>query len=333
MKKISQYFDGLKKNLFLYLSSIENLFCVVLLAYSIVALIENIFVWISSRDFINSLDCFFNSVLVIISGIITATFRTLNHILINFIVNVTLILYTYYLYYYNVKISGSITFIVLQAIFLLLILLIVIIWLRRKSTFKKSLFANKEMDTENTKIKEIYKWYHLQLTLCHAQILVAILSQFTYMNIMISIIYGSNVGSPFDLLKYIPWPSVLLCIIALIMIKGVREESKCKMIIFYIANFTLYIYYICVLIIEINILTSQTSQGNSEYIIFILERKIDIVLVIISIFITTFTIINSIICHKNFGQDLKDYLLKEELKPFRESYDYKDDLDDYHERT
>uniref|UniRef100_U9URL7 Uncharacterized protein n=1 Tax=Rhizophagus irregularis (strain DAOM 181602 / DAOM 197198 / MUCL 43194) TaxID=747089 RepID=U9URL7_RHIID len=265
MKKISQYFDGLKKNLFLYLSSIENLFCVVLLAYSIVALIENIFVWISSRDFINSLDCFFNSVLVIISGIITviiATFRTLNHILINFIVNVTLILYTYYLYYYNVKISGSITFIVLQAIFLLLILLIVIIWLRRKSTFKKSLFANKEMDTENTKIKEIYKWYHLQLTLCHAQILVAILSQFTYMNIMISIIYGSNVGSPFDLLKYIPWPSVLLC--------SRRIKMYCK----YDEN-----------------------------------------------------------CHMNFGQDLKDYLLKEELKPFRESYDYKDDLDDYHERT
>ncbi|PKK57405.1 hypothetical protein RhiirC2_798093 [Rhizophagus irregularis] len=52
-----------------------------------------------------------------------------------------------------------------------------------------------------------------------------------------------------------------------------------------------------------------------------------------SSFITIITIINSIICHINFGKGLKGYILKEELEPFKESYDYEDDLDDYHKRN
>ncbi|PKK57406.1 hypothetical protein RhiirC2_798094 [Rhizophagus irregularis] len=70
------------------------------------------------------------------------------------------------------------------------------------------------MDIE---IKEIYKWYHLQLTLCHAQILVAIFTQFTNLSLTISII-DYNVESPLDLLAYLPWPNIFLCIIALTMI-------------------------------------------------------------------------------------------------------------------
>ncbi|PKC01799.1 hypothetical protein RhiirA5_504421 [Rhizophagus irregularis] len=269
MKRISQHFD----ELILYLSSIENLICVIIFANSIVALIENIFVWIRSRDFIeiavvNSLEYFFNSVLVIISGFITATFKTLNHILIYFIVNVAFILRTYYL-------------------------------------------------------------------VMSREILVAMFSEFTYISLLVTK-YGYNVENPFEILKYLPWPNILSCIIALIMIKGVREESNRIMIIFYIANCILVIYFICALTVTIEsiLLTLKEYKENYDYYKYIIELEIDIVLCVISYFITVITMINSIICHKNFGKGLKEYLLKEELKPFRESYDYKDDLDNlYHERN
>ncbi|GET51451.1 hypothetical protein GLOIN_2v618031 [Rhizophagus irregularis DAOM 181602=DAOM 197198] len=265
-------FRKFKNNFLPNLSLIETLFCVIILANSIVALIETIDVWIR-KDFIR------------------ATFRTLNHILIYFIVNVIFILKTYYGYFLT-KFSRSIAFIVLKAIFLLLILLVVIIWLCRE---RKSLFvivnSNRIMNTE---IKEIYKWYHLQLTSCHLQILVAMFSEFTYISLLVRK-YGYDVENPLEILKYLPWPNILSCIIALIMIKGVREESNRIMIVTYLFRLILYS--------------------------------------IISIFLITITMINSIICHNKFGKGLKDYLLKEELEPFKESYYYKDDLDDYYERT
>ncbi|POG82790.1 hypothetical protein GLOIN_2v618031 [Rhizophagus irregularis DAOM 181602=DAOM 197198] len=122
-------FRKFKNNFLPNLSLIETLFCVIILANSIVALIETIDVWIR-KDFIR------------------ATFRTLNHILIYFIVNVIFILKTYYGYFLT-KFSRSIAFIVLKAIFLLLILLVVIIWLCRE---RKSLFvivnSNRIMNTE-----------------------------------------------------------------------------------------------------------------------------------------------------------------------------------------
>ncbi|PKY56291.1 hypothetical protein RhiirA4_476479 [Rhizophagus irregularis] len=235
-------FRKFKNNFLPNLSLIETLFCVIILANSIVALIETIDVWIRKDNFIeialvDSLDCFFYSVLVITSGTITATFRTLNHILINFIVNVTFILKTYYL-------------------------------------------------------------------VMSREILVAMFSEFTYISLLVRK-YGYNVENPLEILKYLPWPNILSCIIALIMIKGVREESNLSK--------------------EISV-----NPNNARRII---QMKIDIVLSIISIFLITITMINSIICHNKFGKGLKDYLLKDELEPFKESYYYKDDLDDYYERT
>ncbi|PKY61433.1 hypothetical protein RhiirA4_486410 [Rhizophagus irregularis] len=298
-------FRKFKNNFLPDLSFIETLFCVIILANSIVALIETIDVWIRKDVIgvavIDSLDYFFYSVLVITSGIITATFRTLNHILINFIVNVAFILKTYYGYFFA-NLSNSITFIVLKAIFLSLTLPIVAIWIRRK---KKSLF-----------------------------ILVAMFAQYTYTSIL-AIKYHYNVTNPFEILKYLPFPNILSCIIALMMIKGVREESNRIMIVTYLIRLTLYGYYIYVIIraskeMSVKKASKKISLFDAKTII---EMKIDIVLSIISIFLITITMINSIICHNKFGKGLKDYLIKEELEPFKESYNYKDDLDDYYERT
>jgi hypothetical protein len=76
MDSISKYFDKFKNNFFPNLSFVEILFFVVILANSIVTLIGIIFIWIKSRGgmevaVVDSLDYFFNSILIIISGIIT----------------------------------------------------------------------------------------------------------------------------------------------------------------------------------------------------------------------------------------------------------------------
>ncbi|UZO27158.1 uncharacterized protein OCT59_019364 [Rhizophagus irregularis] len=322
MEKISQYFDEFKKNFLPYLR--ENLICIIIITNSFAVLVGNIFVWIIKRNNIERalvyiLEFFFNSMLVITSGIITATFRTINHIMIYFFVNVTLIVYIYFIYYYLERISSSLAFVGLHTI--LLILLIVSTWICREG---KSLFViinpNKEIDT---KIRKIYMWYYLQLTLCHAQILAAMFSVDTYISI-----YRTDVNSPIDLWKCIPWPSILLCIIALIMIKGVRNESKNIMIVFYLISLTLCVYYTYNLIADSKVLTSQEKYVSG----YILETTINLNLDVNSFFITIITMINSIICHKNFGKGLKDYILKDELKDFKESYKFKDDLDEYYKR-
>ncbi|POG82794.1 hypothetical protein GLOIN_2v618094 [Rhizophagus irregularis DAOM 181602=DAOM 197198] len=137
------------------------------------------------------------------------------------------------------------------------------------------------------------------------------------------------VENPFDLLRYVTWPNVLLCLIVIMMIKGVREESGCIMLLFYIASFILYGFYVYISIDAIKVLTSQDYLDNPGYI---LEKKIDLIVNIISFCITTITMINSIICHKNFGAEkkFKDHLLNDELKHFKESYYYKDDIDEYY---
>lgn len=72
-------------------------------------------------------------------------------------------------------------------------------------------------------ILEIYKGYNRQKILCHAQILVALCSQFTYIALMIE--DETIVENPFDLLRYVTWPNVLLCLIVIMMIKGVNNSN------------------------------------------------------------------------------------------------------------
>jgi hypothetical protein len=70
---------------------------------------------------------------------------------------------------------------------------------------------------------EIYKGYNRQKILCHAQILVALCSQFTYIALMIE--DETIVENPVDLLRYVTWPNVLLCLIVIMMIKGVNNSK------------------------------------------------------------------------------------------------------------
>ncbi|CAB4439323.1 unnamed protein product [Rhizophagus irregularis] len=211
----------------------------------------------------------------------------------------------------------------------MLLLFIVYIWLHRKrerGDKDKRNDENKGND-EVPKIPKIYKGYNRQKILCHAQILVALCSQFTYIALMIE--DETIVENPVDLLRYVTWPNVLLCLIVIMMIKGVREESGCIMLLFYIASFILYGFYVYISIDAIKVLTSQDYLDDPGYI---LEKKIDLIVNIISFCITTITMINSIICHKNFGTEkkFKDHLLNDELKHFKESYYYKDDIDEYY---
>lgn len=105
------------------------------------------------------------------------------------------------------------------------------------------------------------------------------------------------------------------------------------MLLFYIASFILYGFYVYISIDAIKVLTSQDYLDNPGYIlgtvnatkiviryftfkkfklidfiylfISLIEKKIDLIVNIISFCITTITMINSIICHKNFGAEKK----------------------------
>lgn len=94
-----------------------------------------------------------------------------------------------------------------------------------------------------------------------------------------------------------------------LFILQVREESNRIMIVTYLIRLTLYGYYIYVIIraskeMSVKKASKKISLFDAKTII---EMKIDIVLSIISIFLITITMINSIICHNKFGKGLKDY--------------------------
>ncbi|GES92840.1 hypothetical protein GLOIN_2v618094 [Rhizophagus clarus] len=340
MQNISYYFNKFKQSFQEYLSnlSLEFLFCAIIYANVLVTLTGGIFIWVKPADddkmrSLNfEIEWFLMSILTIISGIVTAILRTHNHIIIYFITNIVFtpfICYEYYKYYdgygsiaigcYDVDlfcilrgIPGLKVLIGLHITFLLFIILIAIIrWRRERKRVFEIANYNK---LKKPKIQKIYRRYYIQQILCHTQIITAMLSQFTYFDLMDDILSDT-------ILRYVLSPNVLLCLIAVTMIKGVREESKRVMCAFYISSFIFYGYIIFVLILALIGLISQEEYHMTR-------SEINLVFSIISFLLTTITLINSIICHKNFGNGLKDYLLSDDLQHFMELIDYKDDIDD-----
>ncbi|CAB4412553.1 unnamed protein product [Rhizophagus irregularis] len=321
-------------------SKYEFLFSAIICVNSLIALIDNIYVWTKTtkmEDFnketalVNMLDLFSMSILTIISGIVTAILKTNAHTTIYFITNVAFIMYMFYALIYNIGVPDC-KWIIYLHIAIMILLSIVSIQLHRKRKRGDKDKKNQENkgNDEDPKISKIYKRYNRQKILCHAQIIVALCSQFNYIGLMEK--DGIIVESPFDLLKYVTWPNVILCLIVIFMIKGVREESRRIMHLFYIASFILYGFYIFILIEAIKVFTSQENYLNtSDYIPgYIFETIIELIVDIISFCITTITMINSRNCYKNFGEKFKDHLSNDELKHFKESYYYTDDIDEYY---
>ncbi|CAB4463965.1 hypothetical protein RhiirA5_426151 [Rhizophagus irregularis] len=350
MQEFPFYFNKFKEYLLILLQtflknlqSLEFLFRAIICVNSLVALIGNFFVWtkISKLKDVNKgavlvevFDLFSMSILTIISGIVTATLRTYDHTIIYFITNVAFILYMYYTFLLLPAISDYEWFfdyewfIDLQ-IAIMLLLFFVSVWLYwKREGGEKDKRNDEDKGNDDPKIHKIYKGYNRQKILCHAQIIVALCSQFTYIALMEK--DGIIVKNPFDLLKYVTWSNVILCLIVIMMIKGVREESGSIMLLFYIASFILYGFYVYILIDAIKVLTSKESY--LDYPAYIIEKKIDLIVDIISFCITTITMINSIICHKNFEAEkkFKNHLLNDELEYFKESYLYKDDIDEHY---
>ncbi|GES92839.1 hypothetical protein GLOIN_2v618094 [Rhizophagus clarus] len=317
MQNISYYFNKFKQSFQEYLSnlSLEFLFCAIIYANVLVTLTGGIFIWVKPADddkmrSLNfEIEWFLMSILTIISGIVTAILRTHNHIIIYFITNIVFtpfICYEYYKYYDG---YGSIAIGCYDVD--LFCILPIIRWRRERKRVFEIANYNK---LKKPKIQKIYRRYYIQQILCHTQIITAMLSQFTYFDLMDDILSDT-------ILRYVLSPNVLLCLIAVTMIKGVREESKRVMCAFYISSFIFYGYIIFVLILALIGLISQEEYHMTR-------SEINLVFSIISFLLTTITLINSIICHKNFGNGLKDYLLSDDLQHFMELIDYKDDIDD-----
>ncbi|GET03282.1 hypothetical protein GLOIN_2v1776151 [Rhizophagus clarus] len=229
---------------------------------------------------------------MIISGIVTAALRTINHMIIYLIMNVSFIVIFFVLNFYGVFLSDdhvyhiSRVYMYLNLAFCICFFIISVIII--ESRFKTS--CSSEISTKDREIQRIYKWYCLQKTLCHAQIIVALFLHFSYSYAFIPTKTGL-----FSFIKIIPWPNASLCIIAYTMIKGVRMESNCTMFVFYIFNFMLYGFYIYILISGLFIGKLADNYSIKPFLI-------------IPLCITLVTIVNSIICQRNFGKGLKIYL-------------------------
>ncbi|PKK77105.1 hypothetical protein RhiirC2_771725 [Rhizophagus irregularis] len=106
------------------------------------------------------------------------------------------------------------------------------------------------------------------------------------------------------------------------MIEGVRNESKCKMIFFYLSSLALCVFHIYVFIeFLVNIKFLKVMGGSIG-----MKVTYIICMVIVPFLLTVITIINSIICHRNFGKGLKIYL-NYDPRTFKELIRYTDDLD------
>ncbi|GES74955.1 hypothetical protein GLOIN_2v1776151 [Rhizophagus clarus] len=135
---------------------------------------------------------------------------------------------------------------------------------------------------------------------------------------IISLTIESEIPDPVILLKMMPWTYIPSCLISLIMIEGVRSESNRRMFYYYIVSLALSSFHLYVFVVFINMIKSSPTTTIS-----IVQVIIEF---IIPFLITVITIINSIICHKNFGKGLKVYL-NYEPKTFKEIIKYNDDLD------
>ncbi|CAB5362715.1 unnamed protein product [Rhizophagus irregularis] len=257
---------------------------------------------------------------MIISGIVTATLRTVNHMIIYLIMNISCIImffllgfyekiyldeespdHLFYVYY----VSRVYTYLSMA---FCICFFIILMRTTLRARFKTS--CSSEINTNDREIRRIYKWYYLQKTLCHAQIIVALFLHFSYLYALMP----EDTIELLSFLKIIPWPNASLCIIAFTMIKGVRMESNRTMFVFYVTNLILYGFYIYLL-----------KNGLFR------ERKFETVnysikpFLIIPSCITLVTIINSIICQRNFGKGLKIYL-NYEPKIIEELIIYNDDI-------
>ncbi|PKY49735.1 hypothetical protein RhiirA4_465830 [Rhizophagus irregularis] len=275
----------------------NNIFyAIIIVINSLFILIGNIFYWFEAKGneelgtiLIVLLYHLIASVLMIISGVVTVTSKTLNHKIIYYIMNVIFIIYKLVTITYALNIHDYKWFVGLNVVFLFCLIILDIL---HSKCCKRC--AATDANNSDLKTSEIYKWYYWQKTLCHAQIIVAIFLLFIYSSI--SLEYGYNVESPIDLFtKFIPWPIVLLCLIILTMIKGVRTESLCIMVCFYIASLSLCGYYIYAIIKLCDLILKHKQDYD-----YIQELKLEISLSVISFFITIITMINSAICIKKY---------------------------------
>ncbi|GES74959.1 hypothetical protein GLOIN_2v1776151 [Rhizophagus clarus] len=201
------------------------------------------------------------------------------------------------MYYDGIKNFGSF---VINIIFILY-------WKRKKG----GNYIN-DIKIEDPEIIRLYRWYCRQKLLCHAQIIVALFMYQLYLRFM-TLLIDSFKENPFFFLEYLPWTHVPLGFISFTMIEGVRLESNRKMIYYYLFSLVFFAFQLCILTVFI-------SHIGTKYIV------IYIVFIIIPFLLTIITVINSIICHRNFGKGLKIYLIYEP-KTFKKLIKYNDDLD------
>ncbi|KAF0455193.1 hypothetical protein F8M41_001485 [Gigaspora margarita] len=164
------------------------------------------------------------------------------------------------------------------------------------------------LKTEKSDIIEFYKKYKLQIFLAHAQMLHFVYLIYVWCYYFDRIFQGTLILPEFEcFFVSLPWYWFLPPIIALNMVNGVRLES----------SFKLYIAYITSLFMVILNMLIICGVFLSDIVGVRIMAAFLILLSIISM-------VNTFLCQRNFGKNLKIYL---NYRPWLDIYDYNDDLD------
>ncbi|CAG8591332.1 4413_t:CDS:2, partial [Funneliformis mosseae] len=165
----------------------------------------------------------------------------------------------------------------------------------------------------------MYKTYQRNLILIHAQAVhFGTLAYMTWFK-KLARVYGFNFNLGIDpkisFYELIPWFFILQLYVAFIP-KAIRDESHKLMIIIYIGN-AYELYYIIENLYNhcSNYLLNEHICGFKYFIQHDSWFQIVFVLSLIAIIIILLQTLNSIICHKNFGNDLGFYLKYQEFTP------------------
>ncbi|CAB4421578.1 unnamed protein product [Rhizophagus irregularis] len=244
---------------------------------------------------------------IILSGIVTIFSKTYWHTFIYIFVDIINILHL------NSSDTNNNYLLYLSISFYLPLVLMTF---KRKKKESFNIIRENIVKTHN--LKKAYFNYNMQKVLCHMQIIVAFGIHVSFNILLIEKIPNYDYYILYSLLQLIP--CFFMIIFAFTMIEGVRRELKHKMIFVYLFNLAFCVFHLYAIIRFLIIINGS------------MVSIINTLLTFVPFLITVITIINSIICHRNFKKGLKIYL-NYEPQTFKEVIKYDDDLDQCYKKV
>lgn len=160
-------------------------------------------------------------------------------------------------------------------------------------------------------ILRLYKWYKFQRVLAHLQTFTFLFLKFLW-RYYYEQMQNKSSFNVLQIMVLFPWYLILPPIIAFTMIRGVKTESKTTMILFYFCNLLL-IGAVSLLLFNSKFLIVGSKLLIVDSMFLTADPGFDYFFIVgtllfLSFLIMLFSVINSFICSRNFGKNLKIYL-------------------------